>query len=116
MKSSSTMQLRKDGVIDPSHYRDSLIHEWYLRADYQNRLKFYILRESTVDNFLDNSNDGELKVKDRSYSITYISGLSKIRKADKVLISLRYCEYLERGYALVKILEGSGQFIEMEYK
>lgn len=116
MKSSSTMQLRKDGVTNPSHYRDSLIHEWYLRQDYQDRLKHYILRSSSVDDFLDNSNDGELKVKDRSYSITYINGLSKIRKADKVLISLRYCEYLERGYALVKILEGSGQFIGMEYK
>jgi hypothetical protein len=79
-------------------------------------LILYILRSSTVDDFLDNSLDGELKVQDKSYSITYISGLSKIKKADMVLISLRYCDYLERGYALVKVLEGSGQFIEMEYK
>lgn len=119
MKSSSlksTAALAEMGV-DPSKYRDALIHEWYLQGEYAQHLEVYILRESSTETFFFHTKDGELTVKGKPYSVTWINSPAVIRQSyAHVLISLRYCRFLGRGYALVKGLEGEKVFDKMEYR
>lgn len=115
MKSSS-LKLVGQGISNPSDYRDALIHEWYLRKEYATNLAMYMLKETPIELFQANSKDGELTVQGKKYSITWIHSPSKIKKADtkRLLVSIRYCRDLDRGYVLVKLLE-TGQFEELEY-
>lgn len=115
MKSSS-LKLVGQGIDNPSHYRDSLIHDWRLQRDYANHLEVYMLKETNVDDFILHSKDGELFVQEKKYSIIYIHSPAKIKKADskRVLCSFRFCRDLDRGYVLVKILE-DGVFDRLEY-
>ena len=115
MKSSS-IQMVKSGIESPKEYRDSIIHDWYLPNKYKQHLSMYILAEAKVIEFFKHSNDGELLIKGKKYSITFIHSPEKLRKNTYCLISLRYSDLLERGYALVKVLEGNGQFNPLEYK
>lgn len=115
MKSSS-LKMMDAGIKEPAFYRDSLIHNWYLDTDYQRHLKLYVLAETTPGQFFLNFKDGELIVKKRSYSVTWIDSPAVCRDTDFLLVSLRYCEHLKRGYALVKVLRGEGKFNELEYK
>lgn len=105
------------GIVNPSDYRDALIHTWYLRQEYANNLEVYILCETTVGEFIANQKDGELTIRGKKYSITWISSPAKINKSEsrRLLVSIRYCRELDRGYALVKLLEGDGQFNVLEY-
>lgn len=115
MKSSS-LKLVDSGIANPSHYRDSLIHTWTLQDDYASHLQVYMLKETSVDDFLLHSKDGELFIQEKKYSLIYIHSPAKIKKADsrRLLLSIRYCRDLDRGYALVKILE-VGNFDRLEY-
>lgn len=115
MKSSSLRQMVKDGTLSPRDYRDALIHDWYLTDEYKKHLLMYMLAETTPEEFFAHTKDGELFLGDRSYSITYIHSPAILRKADYLVLSLRYCEKLQRGYVLVKVLEGNGQFKQLEY-
>jgi hypothetical protein len=112
MKSSS-LKLIKSGV-DPSHYRDALIHDWFLEDMYSKQLEIFILKETTPQEFFDNIKDGEVRIKGRNYSVIWINSPSASRRARRLLISIRFCGLLHRGYALVKILE-KGQFDTLEY-
>jgi hypothetical protein len=103
------------GIADPRHYRDALIHEWYLQSDYREKLSVFILKETTKELFFFNIKDGELKIKGKQYSITWINSPSVCRENTFLLVSLRYCPLLERGYALVQVLKGDGQYEQLEY-
>lgn len=116
MKSSS-IKMVDAGIADPRGYRDELINEWYMREDYAAHLTVYILRETRPELLFFHIKDGELFLGNKSYSIVWINPPSACREANRLLISLRYCSYLERGYALVKILQGSNHDYErLEYK
>lgn len=114
MKSSS-LQMMDAGIPDPRDYRDNIIHEWYLTQNYIEKLSIYILRETPKEEFFFNVHDGELKVKGKLYSITWNNSPSKCREAKILLVSLRYCPFLDRGYALVRILKGNTQYQQLEY-
>lgn len=118
MKSSSLKLIKDAGVASPSEYRDNLIHNWYLSEEYSKHLTMHILRETeSLDFFKHFSKDGELQVKEHFYSVTWINSPATIRKNKYCLVSLRYCPYLGRGYALVKVLFDSdkSEFPKLEY-
>jgi hypothetical protein len=112
MKSSS---LRKAGIENPRLYRDALIHDWELAPEFISHLNVYILRETTPEQLFFHLNYGEIIVQGKQYSVVWCSSPSEVRLAEYLLISLRYCPHLERGYALVKILKGNSQFDKLEY-
>jgi len=114
MKSSS-LRLLKEGIDNPRIYRDCLIHEWYLQPQYKEKLDIYILRETTPEKFFFNLKDGELKVKGKLYSISWMNSPKEVREAAFILLSIRYCRHLERGYCLVKVLKGDTQYDILEY-
>lgn len=114
MKSSS-IKMIDAGISNPREYRDSLIHDWELKPEYIEHLGMYILRETRPSTFFFHLKDGELTVKGRQYSIVWINSPKEIREAQHLLLSLRYCRFLERGYVLVKVLQGDGTFVELEY-
>lgn len=114
MKSSS-IKLVDAGIPNPSNYRDSLIHDWYLKDEYKDKLSIFILRETTKELFFFNVKDGELLVQGKQYSITWVSSPSACREHTFLLVSLRYCPHLDRGYALVQVLKGNGQYETLEY-
>lgn len=113
MKSSSLKHLAKSNV-DPAKYRDSIIHEWYLDPVYAENLEVFIIRETTSTAFFDHVMDGEVKIKGHNFSVIWINSPAVCRKTRRLLVSIRYCKHLNRGYALVKVLDG-GQFNELEY-
>lgn len=116
MKSSS-LKLIDAGIHNPREYRDALIHDWYLCIDYVQHLETYVLRETMPSEFYFHLKDGELLVKGRSYSVIWVNSPAAIKEVPYILISLRYCKYLERGYALVKILKDASkhEFPKLEY-
>lgn len=116
MKSSS-LKLLDAGIEKPREYRDAIIHDWYLSSTYVSHLETHILRETRPSEFYFHMRDGELIVKGRSYSVIWINSPASIKEVPYILISLRYCRYLERGYALVKILKDSSkhEFPKLEY-
>jgi hypothetical protein len=114
MKSSS-LKMLDAGIANPREYRDMLVHDWFIREDYIKFLDIYLLRETTPAKLFFHMKDGELKVGGKYYSITWLNSPAKIRESGVVLVSLRYCRFLERGYALVKILQGDSEFPTLEY-
>jgi hypothetical protein len=116
MKSSS-LKLVEAGIPNPREYRDAIIHDWYLNEDHIKHLDLHILRETRPSDFFFHVKDGELKVKGRSFSVIWVNSPAIIREAAFILISLRYCKHLERGYALVKVLKDAPnhEFPKLEY-
>ena len=118
MKSSSLLKAAKElgfTLDDVRIYRDELIHNWYLNPTYQEKLIVYILRETTTEKFFFNLKDGELRVKGKAYSVIWLNTPDTVKKASILLLSLRYCKYLDRGYAIVKVLLGDSEYSELEY-
>lgn len=115
MKSSS-LKMIDSGIKDPRAYRDALVHDFYVPEEYQKHLKMYLLAETHVGQMFLNIKDGELTVKNRQYSITWLDSPAIVRENSYALVSLRWCDYLHRGYALVKVLRGEGKFQTLEYK
>lgn len=115
MKSSSLKLAKELGLDNPREYRDALIHDWYLAPQFIEKLDIYILRESTPEKFFFNLKDGEVKVKGKLYSVTWCNSPVEVRQANFLLLSLRYCRHLERGYVLVKVLKGDTQYDTLEY-
>lgn len=105
------------GIANPREYRDALIHDWFLRPDYIKHLDLHILRETKPADFFFHAKDGELKVQNKSYSIVWVNSPALIRQAKLALVSLRYCKYLDRGYALVKVLQDADnhEFPKLDY-
>jgi len=114
MKSSS-LRLLKEGIDNPRIYRDCLIHEWYLQPQYIEKLDIYILRETTPEKLFFNLKDGELKIKGKLYSVTWMNSPKEVRDSEVLLLSIRYCIFLERGYALIKVLKGDTTYDILEY-
>ena len=114
MKSSS-LRMIDAGIPDPRDYRDSVIHDWNLSDNYVKHLQVFIIRESTPAKLFLHLKDGELKIKQKYYSVIWVNPPETVREAEIVLVSLRFCKFLDRGYALVKILKGDGKFEELEY-
>lgn len=116
MKSSS-LKMIDAGIADPRVYRDALIHDWFLPESMTKHLKVYILTETTPAQLFFNTRDGELKVKDKTYSLIWLNSPATVREARLVLVSLRFCKYLNRGYALVKLLQDpdNHEFSKLEY-
>lgn len=116
MKSSSIKLVQEAGIPEPNKYRDALIHNWYLDDDYRKALEQYFLRETTPEElFFHIDRDGELLIQGRSYSITWINGAKAIRESLQCLVSIRYCKYLNRGYALIKTKDGDFTNERLEY-
>lgn len=103
------------GIPNPREYRDALIHDFHLDAKHQKFLKQYFLAEAMTRDLFMHIKDGELHIKKKSYSVIWIEPPSKVRDASVALVSLRWCDHLNRGYVLVKILRGDGQFSSLEY-
>lgn len=117
MKSSS-LRLLEEGIENPREYRDMLIHDWFLRSDYADKLEIHILKETKPSElFFHLSDDGELLIRGRSYSVTWINSPAKVREAEFALVSLRFCKFLNRGYALIKVLQDpqNHEFEKLEY-
>lgn len=114
MKSSS-LKMIDAGISNPREYRDELTNEWYPRPDYREHLEIFVLCETEPALLFFALKDGDIIVKGKSYSVTWINPPSKCREAKFLLVSLRYCRYLERGFALVKVLQGSNKYMELEY-
>jgi hypothetical protein len=116
MKSSSIKLALEAGIPNAREYRDALIHEWYLQPQYSEKLDIYVLRETTPEKLFFHLKDGELLVNGKSYSVTWINGTRACREANYLLVSLRYCRHLERGYALVKVLQGTSvEYLQLDY-
>lgn len=113
MKSSS-LKLIDAGIKEPAKYRDALIHSWYLPDEYSAHLEVYIQRETLTYLFFTHIQHGELSIAHKKYSITFIQPINKLKQYKRLLISIRYCRDLDRGYALVKGLD-SGQFENLVY-
>lgn len=114
MKSSSLRLLKEANIQSPSEYRDSLIHAWALKEAYRKNLSIYLLRETTPEKFFFHMKDGELRIQGKLYSITWINSPKEVRECSIIVVSLRYCRILDRGYALVQTLK-EGQFDALEY-
>ena len=115
MKSSS-LRLIDSGIKDPRAYRDSLVNDWSLPDEYTSKLGIYIQKETTPEAFFFHLKDGELKVKNKLFSVTWVNSPGTVREAKYVVVSLRYCNMLDRGYALVKTIKGdTAQFDRLEY-
>lgn len=116
MKSSS-LKMVEAGITNPREYRDALIHDWFLDGKYVKHLDIHVLRETPPSQFFFHLKDGELIVKGKSYSVVWINSPTMCREVPIILVSLRYCKYLDRGYALVKILRDSNkhEFPQLEY-
>ena len=117
MKSSSLKIAKELGFLieDLRLYRDALIHDWYLAPQYQEKLSIFILRETTPEEFFFHFIDGELIVHGKLYSVTWCNSPEAVRKSAVLLLSLRFCKYLERGYVLVKVLMGNSEYDKLEY-
>lgn len=101
MKSSS-LKMIDAGISNPREYRDALIHEWHLKEEYRRHLVVFMLRYTTPQSFFRFMKDGELTIARKSHSVTWINHPNIIRGADRILVSVRYCGMLDRGYVLVK--------------
>lgn len=105
MKSSS-LRMIDGGIGDPSKYRDAVIHDWNLAPEYRKHLTLFKILETTAPALFFHLRDGELSVRGKSYSVIWLNSPQTIRESPRILVSLRYCKYLERGYALVMVLKG----------
>jgi hypothetical protein len=115
MKSSSIRLAEQAGIPNAREYRDALIHEWYLQPHFADNLEIFVLRVTEPKDLFFHIRDGELLIGGRSYSITWVNGAKHCREANELLVSLRYCRYLERGYALVKLCVGDHNHERLEY-
>lgn len=114
MKSSS-VKLFEAGIADPKHYRDAVTNEWKIPDVYTKYLTMYVIRETTPQELFFRIRDGILWVKDKGYQVVWVDYPNEARESPYLLISLRYCKFLDRGYALVKVLKGDAQFDRLEY-
>lgn len=113
MKSSSLHLAIKHGIDSPQAYRDSIIHDWYLKPELAKKLEVFLLRRLESWMLFKMLKDGEVTVGKKQFSIVWIDPPAKLREQNKdVLISLRYCPLLKCGYALIKDLKGE---IDCEY-
>lgn len=103
------------GISDPRNYRDAVIHDWQLLPKYQEHLVVYVIAETTPAELFFHLRDGELFIKDKPYSVTWIDNPALARASEILLVSLRFCKYMNKGYALVKTLKGNGTFKQLEY-
>lgn len=103
------------GVSDPRDYRDCVIHDWNLLPEYQKHLVVYVIAETTPADLFFHLKDGELFIKEKPYAVTWIDSPATARVSEILLVSLRFCKYMNKGYALVKTLRGHGQFKQLEY-
>lgn len=116
MKSSSIKLAKEAGINNAREYRDALIHDWYLSPIFAEKLVVFIQRETPSKELFTRMKDGEIKIGGNTYSIVWINHPTEIKKKySHALVSLRYCKHLERGYILVKALQGSGVFPELVY-
>jgi len=109
MKSSSLKLMTEVGISNPREYRDMLIHDWFVPPEIKERLDLFFIAMSDSDELMYAINDGEVKVNGKNYSVIWIQSPETVYKNDKALMSFRYCRYLQRGYVLVKKLEGGNK-------
>lgn len=116
MKSSS-IAMYMGGIKSPKDYRDSIIHDWYLPNNYKRSLSMFMLVETTAEAFFAHSKDGELTINGKQYSITFINSPEALKKNTLVLLSIRYSDYLHRGYVLAKcLINPEKSFNKLEYE
>lgn len=106
MKSSSIKLAKTLGIESPKEYRDTLIHEWFIAKEFADRLEVYILRRLESAILFELIKDGEIILGKHTYSVIWLTRPSTARKAEFVLLSLRFCPILKCGYALVKTVVG----------
>lgn len=115
MKSSSLKMIASHGISTPRHYRDSIIHDWYLPLAYQDYLAVHQLRAINHETLFKAVKEGMLVYGSRNYNIMWLNGPSKIRTNPRVLISFRYCPIMDQGYCLIKTLYEQNSNIITDY-
>lgn len=98
--------------INPREYRDAVIHDWDLKDTFRKQLGLYMLRKVSGPALLNKVVNGEIVVNQEPYSVIWVSGPAKVKKTQTVLLSLRYCDMLNRGYALIKTDDNINESIQ----
>jgi len=106
MRSSSLKSLAEQGIRSPREYRDSLIHDWYLKEETINYLEEYLLRSVSAENLFEMVIDGEIQLGKHKYQLIWIHKPASVRQTGKAIVSFRYCKFLNCGYALVRKQDG----------
>jgi len=103
MRSSSLKLLLKAGVENPREYRDKVIHEWFLTSEEIKYLTYYSLRSIPIEKFFNSiDEDGELWHNEYNYQLVWIHKPESVRQSGLAIVSFRFCDMLNCGYALVK--------------
>lgn len=102
MRSSSLKLLLDSRIEHPREYRDRLIHEWYLKKEDTEFLEVFIMQYYSIEVFLAKVIDDEIRLGTKKYQIIWVHRPQTVKKSGTAVISFRYCNLLDCGYALIK--------------